>query len=110
MANVLSLVNGIPRTIQVSETSPVIYDQTITVVESSPGANEILGPVTTGTDITLPNSQTYEGLELEVWLNGQRLEDSFDYNYIGSIPRTDLEFTFDLVVGDEIRFRIDRTP
>ena len=79
------------------------------MVESGAGAGEINGPITTGTPITLPSSQTYESDELEVYINGMRVESLIDYNYVGSIPRTQVSFTFDIIVGDIIRFRIDRS-
>lgn len=99
MAKFLKLVNGLPR--MVDETSNVgIYDETITVGNTG---------VITGVSVTLPAGRTYSGLELEVYLNGQRLEDALDYNFVGSGARTQITFTFDLVEGDVVRFRIDRT-
>lgn len=83
----------------VTITLPAIYDESIT----------ISSPTVTGTPITLPTSQTYSNSELEVYLNGVRQEDTYDYTFIGTIPRTQVAFTFDLVSGDIIRFRIDRT-
>ena len=107
MGKFLRLVNGIPRS--VDEAGAVtIYDESLTVVSSGAGAGEINGPISTGTPITLPSSQTYEDDELEVYLNGQRVEAVKDYNYEGSTPRTQISFTFDIVVGDVMRFRIDR--
>lgn len=74
-----------------------IYDEII-VVNST---------ITTGTNITLPNSQTYTDVELEVYLNGQLLESVGDYNYVGALPpRTQIAMTFDLVAGDRLRFRM----
>lgn len=107
MANFLALVNGVPR--MVPGTGVDIYDQSLIVVGSSPGAGQILGPVIAGTPVTLPASQTYSSIELQVYLNGDRLEAVFDYTYVGSIPRTQISFTFDLVVDDRIDFRIDRS-
>lgn len=72
-----------------------IYDQAIDVVAT----------ITTGTNVTLPASGTYDSQELEVYLNGQVLDDVTDYNFVGSPPRTQVAFTFDLVAGDRIRFR-----
>jgi hypothetical protein len=98
--SVLKLVNGIPRMQIVSVDDVEIYDETIlvdTVIE-------------TGTPITLLNSGTYNGDELEVRLNGQRLESLIDYNYVGSAPRTQIEMTFDLEPDDKLRFRVDRKP
>lgn len=100
MAKFLQLVNGVPR--MVSESSSLtIYDQSVTI-----GA----GGLATGAPLTLPNSQTYTDYELEVYFNGQRVEDSLDYNFVGVAPRTQITFTFDLVQGDIVRLRIDRAP
>lgn len=107
MAKKLALVNGIARMVDESA-SPTIYDESLTVVESGAGAGEINGPISAGTNVTLPSSKIYEDDELEIYINGQRIEAVFDYNYIGTIPRTQISLTFDLEVGDIIRFRIDR--
>jgi hypothetical protein len=93
----LALVNGIPR--MVAEASAVtIYDQTYDVVSG----------ITTGTSVTLPSSGTYTGEELEIRLNGVRMDSGIDYNFVGSPPRTQVAFTFDLVIGDQLNFRVDR--
>jgi len=97
MGRVLKLVNGIARQVDESA-SPTIYDEIYTAG----------GTVTTGTPITLPSGKTYDSSELEVWFNTQRLLPSSDYNYVGIVPRTQISFTFDLLSGDIIRFRIDR--
>ena len=73
-----------------------IYDETYV-----PG-----GTVTAGTSITLPNSGTYTAKDLKVELNGQLMEAVIDYNYVGSAPRTQLQMTFDLVLGDRLRLKI----
>lgn len=100
----LELVNALPR-MKAESGSPTIYDETLEVVSSGAGAGEINGPITSGTSITLPSSKTYTGDELEIYLNGDRLVPVFDYSYDSS---TQVSFTFELVVGDIIRFRIDR--
>lgn len=107
MGKFLRLINGVPRQANESGGGGTIYDQSLTVVASSPGPNEIVGPIITGTNITLPAAQTYDDLDLQVYLNGDRLEPVFDYNYVGSPPRTQIAFTFDIVVGDRIDFRIN---
>ena len=108
MANKLALINGLPRMVAESA-APTIYDESLLVVAGSPGVGEILGPINTGNPITLPNSGTYESLELEIYLAGQRLEDVGDYNFVGGGPtRTQISFTFDIIVGDQIKFRVDR--
>lgn len=105
----LRLTNGVSR--QANEASAVtIYDKSLKLVASSPGTGEILGPITTGTAVTLPSSQTYTSSELQIYLNGDRLEPVFDYTYVGSPARTQVQFTFDLVIGDRLDFRIDRSP
>lgn len=109
MGNFLRLVNGQPRSFAESSSLP-IYDQPLTVVASGAGANQINGPVTSGTNVTLPSSGTYTGAELEVRLNGQRLEQLLDYSYVGVGSKTQVAFTFDLSVGDRIDFRVDRAP
>jgi hypothetical protein len=65
------------------------------------------GGITTGSNITLPNGGTYEGVDLEIYLNGEFLEKDLDWNQVGSIPRTQIQMTFDLVQNDRLRFRID---
>lgn len=71
-----------------------IYDQVVT------GSN-----VTAGNNITLPLSKTYQDAELELYLGGQLLQPVVDYNYVGSIPRTQVTLTFDLYSTDRLRFR-----
>lgn len=70
-----------------------IYDQVITQ------------NVTAGVNITLPLSKTYQDVELELYLSGQLLEPVIDYNYIGSIPRTQIAMTFDIFSTERLRFR-----
>lgn len=111
MANFLRLSNGVPRSFAESS-SVAIYDQRLTVVASgASGSNQVNGPINAGTNVTLPASGTYTGLELQVYLNGDRLEDTYDYNYVGSgSGKTQVQFTFGLVVGDTIDFVIQRVP
>lgn len=92
------------------EVEPTIYDDYLVVVASgASGDNEInLADAETSDVITLPNGGTYEGDELETYLNGNRLEDVTDYTWQGSGTRTQIAFTFDLEVGDRVRFRVDR--
>lgn len=104
MGTFTRISNGVLRSFQESN-SLTIYDQPLTVVASGAGAGQINGPITAGTPVTLPLGKTYTAYELEVYLNGQRLEDSIDYSFNSS---TTVAFTFDIVVGDLLRFRIDR--
>jgi len=95
----LALVNGFPRS-QAANVYVPVYDQRYTVAS----------PITSGTAVTLPASGSYVGAELQVYFNGQRLEPSADYNYVGSGTKTQVTFTFNLVVGDLVDFRVDRSP
>jgi hypothetical protein len=105
MAKFLRLSGGVPRSFFESGAGAVpIYDETLKVVASSPSSGETT-PVLAGNPITLPNSGTYDGIELQVFLNGNYLEDVIDYTLTSS---TQITLTFDLEVGDKIRFRIDR--
>lgn len=85
-----------------------VYDATLTLVASSPGAGQIIGPITAGTAVTLPGSQTYNSTELNIFLNGQKLDAVVDYAYVGSVPRTQVTFVENMVVGDQLEFQIER--
>lgn len=100
----LELVNGVPR-MRAEAAAPSIYDETLEVVSGTAGAGEIQGPITAGTPIALPDGKTYTGDELEVYLDGERLTVVFDYTHSSS---TEVAFTFEIKVGDTLRFRIDR--
>lgn len=104
MGKFLRLVNGVPRSYAEANGAP-IYDESIILVDSNPGPGEMLGPIGTGVLISLPLGESYIAEELEVYLNGQRLEDVVDFNFSSS---TQVAFTFDLVINDRIRFRKDR--
>lgn len=106
MAKFLRLTNGIPRSFDESASLP-IYDRTITIVASSPGTDELVGPITAGTSISLPGGQTFTGEELRVSLNGLLLDDVIDYNIVSS---TQIQMTFQLEISDKLRFFIDRGP
>lgn len=110
MARVLSLITGIPRMVDESSSIP-IYDQRIEIVASGPTGNQLVGPITSGTAVSLPLGQSYTATELEVDFRGQLLKPIYDYNYVGAGPtRTQVSFTFDLLVGDSIDFRVARGP
>jgi len=94
MSKFLRLSNGVPRSFD-EAASTTIYDQAIDVAST----------IGTGVPVTLPASGTYDAQELEVYLNGQVLDDVADYNFVGSPPRTQVAFTFQLEIGDRIRFR-----
>jgi len=99
MGNFLRLVNGVMRSYSESS-STAIYDQ----------ATDVASPISSGMSITLPASQTYTGAELNVYLNGVKMEPTVDYTYVGSPLRTQVQMTFDLVIGDRLRFIITRGP
>lgn len=105
----LTIVNGVAR---MSSILTTIFDQRLTVlVSGASGSNQVNGPVTAGTNVTLPQSGTYSGLELQVYLNGDRLEAVSDYTYVGvGTAKTQVQFTFGLVAGDTVDFVIQRAP
>ena len=94
MGKFLRLSNGVARSFD-EASSVTIYDQAIDVAST----------ITTGTPVTLPSGGTYDSQELEVYFNGQVLDDVADYNFVGVVPRTQVAFTFQLEIGDRIRFR-----
>jgi len=65
-------------------TSIATYREKYTIVDDSAGAGELLGPLATGTNVTLPNSGTYTSSELVVMYNGVVLTPVVDYNYVSS--------------------------
>lgn len=79
-------------------TAPLtIYDQIVAISTT----------ITAGTSQTLPASQSYQSSELKIELNGQLLEPTIDYNYVGAGPtRTQVQYTFDLVNLDRLRYKI----
>lgn len=72
-----------------------IYDEVVNISASASS------PVT----ITLPNGETYDSDELLVELRGQLLRPGIDYNFLGTLPRTQIEILRDVVNGDTIRIR-----
>lgn len=100
MSRAITIVAGIQRLRGVYASIPQVYDASIVVGESG---------ISTGTPIALPDNQTYQQLDLELMLNGSSLTPGIDWNTVGTAPRTSVAITFDLVYGDQLRFRID-TP
>lgn len=94
MSKTLQIVNGIARLRDFPIVSE-IYDQIYTAS----------GTVTAGTNITLPASGTYSGAELKVFFNGQILTLTSDYSYVGSGSRTQIQLTFDIFNGEQLRFK-----
>ena len=92
MSKVVRVISGIPRYQELGATA---YEETYSVAS----------PISAGTDITLPNSGTYTSSELTIYLNGQKMTYLEDYAYVGTPPRTQVEFLFDLVAGDLVVFR-----
>jgi hypothetical protein len=112
----LVLVNGVPRQQAITVSQPLIYDQSVQVVASgATPPSSIAGPITAGTAVTLPSSGSYtlntnSIANLQVYLNGDRLEQTFDWTTSGSGPNyTAVQFTFQLNVLDRVDFRIERT-
>lgn len=92
------------------------YEETMTVVAGAPADdNEITGPVVALTTVTIPENSRNSDLQesyvvgeadLEVYLNGNRLQSGLDFNEIGApgADSTDVEFTFQLEVDDVLIF------
>lgn len=95
--SVLTISAGLPTFVGVQTTLPTVYASVVTG-----------SAVATGTAVTLPLSRTYSNTELQVFRNGQRLLPTTHYTYTGTIPRTQVTFTFDIAAVDEILFQILR--
>lgn len=87
--------------ISIAGEDETIYDETVVVGE---------GGISSGTPITLPNSGTYTDYDLKIYLNGQFLEESIDYNFVGSSPRTQFSLTSDVLEGDRLHLRVEGIP
>ena len=76
-----------------------VYRSTLLIVDDAPqNSNELQGTITSGTSVTLTDSGTYSGNELNIKLNGIDLVPLRDYNYVGSgSAKTQVSFTFDLI-------------
>lgn len=95
------------------------YDEIIDVVSGSPANdNQITGPVSVGTDITIPlNSRnsdvqqqyTVSAGTLAVYLNGIRLNRGIDYTENGTSgdASSSIQTQFGLIVGDVLTFKIE---
>lgn len=99
------LVNGIWRQTVSVQPYTVPYQTSLLVVASGATTGQINGPITSGTAITLPNSQTYNSTELLLKLNGLSLTVGVDYT---NTSTTQITFLYNLVVGDLIEFIITR--
>jgi hypothetical protein len=95
------------------------YDEIIDVVSGAPANdNEITGPVSSGTNITIPlNSRnadvqqqyTVGGGTLGIYLNGVRLNRGEDYAEVGTTGDASsvIQTLFDLIVGDVLIFKAE---
>jgi hypothetical protein len=103
MARRLALVNGIPK--MIDEVTP--YEEYIDIVASGATGNQLVGPISAGTFITLPASKIISsgGGELNVYVNGSKMTAIEDYDVEST---TQVSFTFELIVGDRIQFDIER--
>lgn len=107
----LSIVNGMLRMVTIL---PSIYDQSISIVASgATPPSSLNGPISSGTAITLPGSQTYTVSNsvpnATIFVNGQRLEYVFDWATSGTGPNfSAFTLTIGLIAGDRIDIRIER--
>ncbi len=94
MAKYLRVVAGIPRMSDVA----VTYTRYV-------GSYTATGSEVQGTPITLPSGGTYSSIDLEVWLNGQRLFLGTDWLTVGAgDAKTQVTLTDDLASGDIVTF------
>lgn len=95
-----------------------VYDEKMVVVSGAPADdNEITGPVSASTIITIPLDSRDSGVQeeyivgaglLAVYLNGQLLELGLDWNEVGTSGSLSsaIEILQDLEIGDRLIFRI----
>jgi len=95
------------------------YDEPLSVVSGAPSdTNEITGPISPGTAMSLPDDSRDGGSQqgyivgkglLEVKLNGQELVSGVDFSEVGSVGDLATTFTtlIDLEVDDILSLRID---
>jgi len=92
----------------ISATEVVLKPQVI--YKNGQQNSTVSGTVTSGTEVSLPSGMTYTNYEVEIFLNGMRLSLTEDYAYVGSVPRSKVTFTFDLVDGDKLSFKKSWIP
>ena len=97
------------------------YEERIDIIAAAPtNPNELQGPISAGTNIVIPpNSRDLDKVlpfsvgsgELEVYLNGQKLNigASLDYTEVGPLNSNSVTIQIQqpLVIGDILTFRID---
>jgi hypothetical protein len=113
MSLALALVQGVPRQQTITASLPLIYDQSITVVASGASGPNQINASSSGTTITLPDSETYtlnsnSIPNLQIYLNGDRNEYLFDWNTVGTTPFSQFSLTYAVVGGDRIDLVIER--
>jgi hypothetical protein len=98
-----------------------VYEEPIAIIAGVPSTdNELQGPISAGTVITLPTNSRNGDLAqgyivgsgvLVIELNGMALKVADDWSEIGSVgaSATTIQIDIDLVIGDELNFRIDST-
>jgi hypothetical protein len=114
MSLALALINGIPRQQTITVSLPLIYDESISVVASGASGSNQINASPASTSITLPSSESYtlntnSVANIQIYLNGDRTEQVFDWNTVGVGPNyTQFAFTFAVVAGDRIDLVIER--
>ena len=97
-AKFLTLSGGIPRMAVISSASNVAGDEVLVVG---------VGGISSSSTTTIPNGLTYNDIDLEVYLNGQFLEEGQEFTYVGVAPRTQIQWQIDLQEDDRVRFRVE---
>lgn len=95
------------------------YDEIISIVSGAPADdNEVTGPVTVGTNITIPLNARNSDMQqqytvgagsLGVYLNGVRLDRNGDYTEVGTtgFASSTIQTQFALIVGDILTFKAE---
>jgi hypothetical protein len=103
----LQLINGLPRMASENSAPTVGGEYFDVVVSGASGQNQRNeAQVTASTPVTIPNSATYTDNELIVLVNNIPQDNLLDFNWVGTAPRTQIFFTYNLKAGDHVRFRI----
>ena len=95
------------------------FDEIITIVSGAPANdNQFTGPVTIGTNITIPLNARNSNIQqqytvgagsLGVYLNGVRINNPSDYTEVGTIATASsiIQTQFALIVGDVLTFKAE---
>ena len=97
--NPLTAVDGGGGQADITDSTGVVYDETVTIG---------VGGIAANTNVSLPNSGTYEDKELKVFVGGLLWESGQDYDLVGTgSAKTQIEVLRAMSEGEIIRFRVE---